>query len=250
MTDQSTAIWLRGERARRGRAPEHTRGEIAAAAVRLADRQGLAAVTMRALARVIGTGAASLYRYVATRDELVELMVDEVNGEFELERRPDASWLDQMVDLAHQARDIYRRHPWMIEALDTTPTLGPHGCSYLEHALATLAVTGAGGRTRLEAIGVFSGLVRLLCKAERDRQQPGPPSARMAQRNAYLSSVAASGEHPHLAAAFAETSEQSSSEGPQYQGIPAAPSDGQFDGQFDRIVRRTLLGMLHEGDPD
>jgi AcrR family transcriptional regulator len=250
MTDQSTTIWLRAERAARGRAPEHSREEIAAEAIRLADRQGLAAVTMRALARVIGTGAASLYRYVATRDELLELMVDEVNGEFDLQHRDDAScasWLDQMVDLAHQARDIYRRHPWMIEALDTTPTLGPHGCAYLEHGLATLAVTGTGGRTRLEAIGVFSGLVRLLAKAERDRQQPGPSSARMAQRSAYLSAVAAAGAHPHLAAAFQDTSGlRTPADGARDQEAATAP----LDEQFDRIVRRTLLGMLDEGDPD
>ncbi len=76
------SIWTRPERAARGPAPEHSRAEIAAAGVALADRRGLAAVTMRSVAAAIGAAPASLYRYVATRDELVELMADQVYGEY------------------------------------------------------------------------------------------------------------------------------------------------------------------------
>ena len=50
--------------------------------MRLADARGLGAVTMRSVAAAIGTAPASLYRYVATREELVELMADQVYGEF------------------------------------------------------------------------------------------------------------------------------------------------------------------------
>src|SRR6201986_168632 len=80
--NNAPSIWLRPERSARGPVPEHSRAEIAQAAVALADEGGLAAVTMRSVAAAIGTGPASLYRYVATRDEILELMIDEAGGEY------------------------------------------------------------------------------------------------------------------------------------------------------------------------
>lgn len=211
---------------RPGRTPTRSRREIAEAAVALADRDGLGAVTMRSVAQSLGTGAASLYRYLDTRAELVALMVDEVNGEFELHGPDGRSWEDQMLDLAHEARALYRRHPWLVDALGTTPALGPNGCAYLDHSLAVLAPTRADGGTRLEAIGVFNGLVRLLCKQELDQRlatetRPEPQTSLVDQ----LSALApAAGPYPHLAAALADT--------------------GPTDDQFDRVLRRVLSGLL------
>src|SRR5215470_1669238 len=92
MAEQETrshgpSIWTRPERSARGPSPEHSRAEIASAGVTLADASGLGAVTMRSAAAAIGTAPASLYRYVATRDELVELMADQVYGEFSYAER-------------------------------------------------------------------------------------------------------------------------------------------------------------------
>lgn len=209
---------------RRGRTPTRSRREIADAAIALADREGLVAVTMRAVAQSLDTGAASLYRYVSTRDELQALMVDEVNGEFVLHGPDRRSWDDQMLDLAHQARAIYRRHPWLIEALNITPALGPNGCAYLDHAIAVLAPTRADGGTMLEAIGVFDGLVRLLCKQERDQRLAAATESDAALADQLSAGTSPAGPYPHLAAALAET-------GP--------PED-----QFDRVLRRVLSGLL------
>ena len=60
-----------------GRAAERSHAEITAAAMELADREGLDALSVRRLAAELGTGAASLYRYVATREDLLDLMTDE-----------------------------------------------------------------------------------------------------------------------------------------------------------------------------
>ena len=209
---------------RRGRTPTRSRREIVDAAIALADREGLVAVTMRSVAQSLDTGAASLYRYISTRDELLALMVDEVNGEFGLHGPDRRSWEDQMVELAHQARAIYRRHPWLIEALNTTPALGPNGCAYLDHAIAVLAPTGADGGTMLEAVGVFNGLIRLLCKEERDQRLAGQTESDTALAD-HLSAVASpTGPYPHLAAALADT--------------------GRPEDQFDRVLRRVLKGLL------
>src|SRR5690242_6048756 len=97
MGTEHTSIWLRPERGSRGRAPEHTRDGIAAAAVRLADSDGLGAVTMRSVAEALGGGSASLYRYVESRDELVALMVDQVNAEIDYGVLDGADWLADLL---------------------------------------------------------------------------------------------------------------------------------------------------------
>ena len=81
MSSSHGVIWDRPERAARGPAPSLSREEIATAAVTLADARGIEAVSMRALAVELGVGATSLYRYVARKDELIELMVDAVMGD-------------------------------------------------------------------------------------------------------------------------------------------------------------------------
>ena len=79
MSPNHGLIWDRPERAAHGPAPSLSREEITSAAVKLADAQGIEAVSMRALAVELGVGAASLYRYVARKDKLIELMVDAVS---------------------------------------------------------------------------------------------------------------------------------------------------------------------------
>lgn len=224
MSDRPGVVSPPRQRHRRGRAPAHTVRNITSAAIALADAAGLPGVTMREVARSVGAGAASLYRYVSTREELVALMVDQVNSELVLTSERPGPWQDRMLELAHQAREIYRRHPWMLEALDSTPPLGPHGYAYLEHTLDVLASTGSSGRTRLEAIGVFSGLIRLLAKAERDER------AGTSTRAEQLVATAADGSHPRLAEALGDAT--------------PAQAPGEDRDQFDRILQRVLTGLL------
>lgn len=196
------------------------------AAIEVADREGLSSVTMRSVAQSLGTGAASLYRYFSTREELLALMVDEVTGELSLDGPDGRPWEDQMLDLAHDVRDVYRRHPWMIEASSTAPALGPNGCAYLEHALAVLAPTRTDGGTKLEAVAVFSAVTSLLSKEEHDRRQPGEEhSATQPVLAGRLPALAPSAApFPHLAAALADA--------------------GSSEDQFDRVLRRVLGGLL------
>src|SRR5215813_8870722 len=105
------SIWTRPEHASRGPSPEHSRAEIAAAGISIADAQGLPAVTMRSVASAIGTAPASLYRYVLTRDELVELMADHVYGEFSHDEPATGDPIEDLLHIAREGRDVYRRHP-------------------------------------------------------------------------------------------------------------------------------------------
>jgi AcrR family transcriptional regulator len=86
-----------------GRPAERSRAQVTAAAITVADQGGLAAVTMRRVAGSLGTGAASLYRYVATRDDLLDLMAGSAGAEYVL-AAPSGNWLADLLDVTGQAR--------------------------------------------------------------------------------------------------------------------------------------------------
>ena len=228
---RGASIWTRPERAARGPAPEHSRAEIAAAGVTLADARGLAAVTMRSVAAAIGTAAASLYRYVATRNELVELMADQVNGEFRYCGPPSGDPVADLLALADQGRAIYHRHPWLLDIPATGYLPGPHAVAFIEHTLAALAAAPLTAQAKLETIGLFSGAVRLFAQAEITQQRAGLDTAQWQESlGGYLLQIAADGQHPHLAAALA-----------------AQPGDGSPAPQqplFHRAMTRILTGLL------
>jgi AcrR family transcriptional regulator len=185
-------IWLRPEKSGVGRPAQRSRAEITEAAVRIADRSGLDAVSMRHVAAELGTGAGSLYRYVETRDDLLDLMADHVAAEYELVV-PTGDWVADLVDLGLQAREIYRRHPWLIELVLTRPVIGPNGVEVTEHVLAVLADHPAPGQDKLVAWAVLTAVVAAATRNELS-------SADVLRSARYLAHVVARGEHPHLAA--------------------------------------------------
>jgi AcrR family transcriptional regulator len=218
---QEPVIWMRPEQAPVGRPAERSRAEITAAAVELADREGLEAVSMRRVASILGTGAASLYRYVATRDDLLDLMTDSTASEYSL-RAPGDDWQAGLLAIARQARDIMRRHPWLPAMVISRPALGPHGIDVLEHVLEVLAGHPAEPARKLEAFALLSGLTALFVQNEM-----ATADTSVQRQSAYLRHVAAAGNHPRIAALLA-----------------ASPSEGNPHDGFDAVVTRVLTGML------
>ena len=119
---------------------------IVDAAIDLADRDGLEALSMRRLAADLDTGTTTLYRYVTGRDELLELMVDAVNrggGEEGDLARPTAGWRDGLRRVAHGARSRLLAHPWLASQLLTRPTIGPNTLRGAEFVISiTTDLTG------------------------------------------------------------------------------------------------------------
>ncbi|KQR16477.1 TetR/AcrR family transcriptional regulator [Cellulomonas sp. Leaf334] len=227
METEPTSIWLRPARGSRGRAPEHTRDGIATVAVHLADADGLGAVTMRSVAQALGGGSASLYRYVESRDELVALMVDQVNGEIDYTVLDHADWLADLLALGGQSRGVYLRHPWLTDTPAATGDLGPHAVAYLEHALRALRDLDVDGHRKLEAIGVFTAVVRLLARTEiEQRGVELQDRRRQLAAAAHLGHLLQDGAHPHLAAA-----------------LSAPPVEADED-QTERLLTRVLRGLL------
>ena len=175
----------------RGRPPAYTREQVVDAAIRIADAEGLGAVTMRRIAGEIGAGAMSLYTYVPDKERLVDLMVDRVGGEMP----PGAG---DLLDLARAQRRMMLAHPWLPAALPNRRLTGRGMLGYLEQGLAALAPTGLDGATRLEIIALVTGFVASFVTAELAGGAPPEEQA------ALIGEAVASGDFPHLAAALAE----------------------------------------------
>jgi AcrR family transcriptional regulator len=199
-----TSIWDLPERGTRGPKPRYDRATISATAVRIADEEGLDALTMQRLASTLGIATMSLYNYVATKDHLAQLMVDQLVGEYRYpadippDRRP------AIADLARQARDIARRHPWLPRLLHQPLPPGPNGLRYLDYFLGLLAGTELDTGTKMEIIALISGFATMYGAMQGALANAGSSAGEnAAEQVASFARAAASGEYPNLAAALA-----------------------------------------------
>ncbi|MFI0723572.1 TetR/AcrR family transcriptional regulator [Streptomyces sp. NPDC021224] len=113
------------------------RARIVAAAVALADEGGLEAVSLRKVAARLNAGPMRLYGYLATKEELFDLMLDEVRAEI-LPAADPGDWRAALRALAHGTRQTALRHEWLADLLGGRPTLGPNGLAVGEATLAAL----------------------------------------------------------------------------------------------------------------
>ncbi|MCC7369762.1 MAG: TetR/AcrR family transcriptional regulator C-terminal domain-containing protein [Chloroflexi bacterium] len=131
---------------RRGPKPRFTVEAIVQAAVALADAEGLAALSMRRVAERLGVGVMSLYTYVPSKAELLDLMIDTVHAE--LARvdseadAPPACWRDRLARSAREHWMLYQRHPWLLQVNKARPVLGPNIFAQYDEQLQ--AVDGLG----------------------------------------------------------------------------------------------------------
>jgi AcrR family transcriptional regulator len=150
-------IWERPEPDERRASTALTRAQIVAVTVRLADADGLAAVSIRNVATALGVRPMRLYSHVPGKDDLLELMIDAVYAEIGRGLpASDGSWREQVRAVAHATRDTVLRHPWAIDLLGGRPHLGPHALALGETTAASVA--GAPGRDTPETLRVAVGL--------------------------------------------------------------------------------------------
>ncbi|MET9252777.1 TetR/AcrR family transcriptional regulator [Streptomyces sp. NPDC003717] len=115
------------------------RERIVAAAVALADEGGLAEVSLRKVAARLNAGPMRLYGFLATKEELFDLMVDEVKAEIlPGAEEPPGDWREALRGIAHRTRRTALRHPWLADLLGGRPALGPNGLAVTEATLAAL----------------------------------------------------------------------------------------------------------------
>jgi AcrR family transcriptional regulator len=121
--------------------PPLTKERVLHAAVDLADREGLGALTMRRLGAELGVEAMSLYKHVANKEEILDGIVEVVVGEIEIPVE-EADWKVTMRRRAASARAVLSRHSWAIGLLEGRGSMGPGALRYLDAILGSLRSAG------------------------------------------------------------------------------------------------------------
>ncbi|REF37694.1 TetR/AcrR family transcriptional regulator [Thermasporomyces composti] len=137
-------LWGLREPARKGPKPRLSVERIARAAIEIADAEGLAALSMRRVAERLGVTAMSLYTYVPSKAELLDVMLDTVYAEVTGRGDGDdeGGWRAKLARVARENWALYRRHPWLLQVSTRRPVLGPNLIAKYDRELS--AVDGIG----------------------------------------------------------------------------------------------------------
>ncbi|MEU4780959.1 TetR/AcrR family transcriptional regulator C-terminal domain-containing protein [Micromonospora sp. NPDC023633] len=151
-----------GLRERPGRGPRRslTMEQVVAAGIRVAEADGLPAVSMSRVAGELGVATMSLYRYVSAKGDLLDLMADAAYGDPPAPRGPDEGWRPALARWALGNVTAIHRHPWIRQVPISGPPLGPNQVRWMEQGLAALRGTGLRAAERLSTIMLVSGYAR------------------------------------------------------------------------------------------
>jgi AcrR family transcriptional regulator len=139
--------------------PTLTRDRVVRAAVTLADQDGLDGLTMRRLGEAVGVEAMSLYHHVASKEDLLDGMVDLIFSEIDLSVADDGDWRRAMRQRAISARDVLARHGWAIGLMDSRSSPGPATMTHFDDALRCLRGAGFSVEMTVHAYGVIYSYV-------------------------------------------------------------------------------------------
>ncbi|MER8182847.1 TetR/AcrR family transcriptional regulator C-terminal domain-containing protein [Kitasatospora sp. NPDC094015] len=139
---QIPSVWAREQR--EPDQPALSRAAIVREAIAVLDADGIEALSMRKLGARLNAGATSLYRHVATKDELMELAVDEVVAEITVPPAAAADWRAAATEAAHSFRATALRHPWLSAVLGQAGLayLGPNLMAFSERLAALFTAAG------------------------------------------------------------------------------------------------------------
>jgi AcrR family transcriptional regulator len=231
-------IWERAEPAVRPAPVPLSRHAIVRAAMTIADAQGLDAVSLRNVGAALGAGPMRLYRYISTKNELLELMVDAVYGELSGKIR-SGDWRRTLRSIGLATRHAAQRHPWFVDLLGGRPHHGPNALAYTELVLTTLsaapglqdidAAMQAAKTVNAYLIGAIRGELAEL-RAERDSGMD--KVAWQTASGPYMQRMLATGKFPTLSRVVRDAA---------HRPLDAVFAEG-FDCVLDGIARRPARG--------
>lgn len=152
--------WGRRPPPRKGPKPGLDLEKVVAAAVGLAESQGLGAVSMSKVAAELGVSTMALYGYVDSKDELLALMVDHACGPPPEHSPAGIDWREGLAVWASTLFDAYRRHPWAVRIPISGVPPTPNQVAWLETGLRCIADTSLGEQQRLSTVLLLSVFVR------------------------------------------------------------------------------------------
>lgn len=220
-------MWAREDPRRR---TTLSREAIVAAAVAIADAEGLDAVSIRRVAADLGARAMSLYTYIERKEDLLDLMADEVAAETLVPGDLPPDWREATLAIARLERQTTLRHPWLVDLVTRRSPLGRVGPNMLRHgeqsiaALAGLTADLTWKWRLMTAVADYSTGVAV--REVREREDARSGQSELLQP--YLRRLAADGDFPHLATMLE-------------RGAPAPDDDN-----FERGLRWLLDGFARD----
>ncbi|MEU5208415.1 TetR/AcrR family transcriptional regulator C-terminal domain-containing protein [Streptomyces sp. NPDC020742] len=133
---------------------------IVTAGIAVADAEGMAALSMRAVGERLGRTAMALYTYVPGKGELVDLMYDQVLAELPEDYDLTPGWRAALTAWAEDTWEFHLRHPWVLQVSQARPVLGPHEYRTLETLLRLLHATELSPGVLRRIVGTLLHFVR------------------------------------------------------------------------------------------
>ncbi|GLY84132.1 TetR family transcriptional regulator [Actinoallomurus iriomotensis] len=201
--DEHVPIWAR-QRGRR--ASTLTREAIVEAAMEIADAEGADAVSIRRVAAALGARTMSLYTYIDSKNDLFDLMADQVAGEVLITEELPAGWREAITVIARREREVSLRHPWIVDMAKhrAHAMVGPNLLRHVDQALAALAGLKLEPREALKVMeAVDDYMFGFTAREAREREitrRAGPGEAdRWSAFQPYLRELIDSGEFTSIA---------------------------------------------------
>jgi AcrR family transcriptional regulator len=186
-------LWGRRERGKRGPQPGLSADAIVDAAVRIADADGLEAISMARVAEKLGFTTMALYRYVGSKDELLQLMFNASALGAETLVIEGGDWRSRLRSWAVIQRDMLDRHPWITQMPMPAPPLAPNSMHFVERALETMEGTGLTDSQMFRVIGLLSSYTLSEARQANDAARAAAAAAKAAAESGAESGV---GEAP------------------------------------------------------
>jgi AcrR family transcriptional regulator len=237
-------IWARPDPS--GRRAPHSRADIAQAAIAVADTEGIDAVSMRRVARELGLGTMSLYHYVRSKDELIDLMSDAILGR-QLVDDADLrkGWRPALRAIANATRRNFERHPWILGAMQPRPRAvpGPNSLRHFDQSVAAVADLDIDLKTKMEIVTliddyVFGFSLRAYVAGIEQRAEEADPGWMQAVFD-YMSVELETGAYPNVTHIL----EANRAAGGKDEDLPAM---ALAEGRFERGLERVLDGIEAE----
>ncbi len=156
---RSELLWETQSRPSRGPKPTLRREDVVESAISIADAEGLAALTMHAVAEALGFTTMALYRYFPNKEALIDACVDAAMGTPPTRSGPREGWREGVKQWAYAKRAMLCSRPWLAELPFVAAPHGPNWLSWHEALLQTIADTGLNPEDMMDVLSVVHGYV-------------------------------------------------------------------------------------------
>jgi AcrR family transcriptional regulator len=177
-----------------------TRERIVAAGIAIADQDGLAKVSVRRIAAQLDSSPMSLYHYVPSKRDLLNLMLDAANADFGWPAKAITDWRGVLCHFAWESRRCLKQHPWVSQLRASDPEYGPESIRILEWLLTSLSKVGLDVRTAIRVIGVLFVFVNGFVAAESSGTPASNSEGRQPSVNqpTFAKAILDTGNYPHV----------------------------------------------------